>query len=219
MLLVIQVCITGVALIPVIFLLKFAFTKSIFLFSLAVSASVFLFSFFYVFIIAFIMKSVFLIAGKPKEGVYPYMSREFNLHFFGLMMTEMFYRMPFYNLFMYFSPFSYISLKLFGAKTSYSVFVGADAKVFDPGFVEIGKNSYLAEKSLVSAHDFDGSKMIVKKVKIGKNVIIGARSIIGPGTIIHDNATIGANSGIKNKIVRSGEIWIGSPARKIIKKV
>jgi acetyltransferase-like isoleucine patch superfamily enzyme len=51
-------------------------------------------------------------------------------------------------------------------------------------------------------------------VEVGRNVWVGANCVLLPGTRIGDNSLIAAGS-VVNTEVPSGEIWGGTPARRL----
>ena len=59
-------------------------------------------------------------------------------------------------------------------------------------------------------------KLIVRKVKIGKNCLIGGESFIMPGVEIEDNVVVAAKSLVtKGKKLKSGKIYAGIPAKEL----
>ena len=65
-------------------------------------------------------------------------------------------------------------------------------------------------RALITGHLAE-DKLIIKKVKIGKNCLIGGESFIMPGVIIEDNVVVGAKSLVtKNKKLEKGKVYVGS---------
>jgi len=62
----------------------------------------------------------------------------------------------------------------------------------------------------------EGFKIEVADVRIKKGAFIGANSVIHQGVTIGENAIIGACSFV-NSDVPAGQIWVGRPARMLIK--
>lgn len=58
--------------------------------------------------------------------------------------------------------------------------------------------------------------VLLGNVKIGKNSFIGANSVIKEGLVIGRNVKTGAGS-VVVKNIPNNEIWVGNPARKLIK--
>lgn len=65
--------------------------------------------------------------------------------------------------------------------------------------------------SIISASSIDGKK---GRIILKKGCKIGANSVIMPGITVGTNAIVGANS-LVNKNIPNGEIWAGSPVRKL----
>jgi len=111
---------------------------------------------------------------------------------------------------------NYIAIKVLGGKLGINVLCVGD--VMEPYLIEIGDNSIVGVKSLICPHLIEGNKLILKRIKIGKNVVIGANSIIFPGAVIEDNVIVGANSLVpKNKKLEGGWIYVGNPVKKFKK--
>ena len=67
-------------------------------------------------------------------------------------------------------------------------------------------------------HVYEGRKIILRKIRVGKNCLIGDSAIILPGVEMGDNVIIGAGSLIpKNKKIPPNTVWGGNPA-KLLKK-
>lgn len=70
------------------------------------------------------------------------------------------------------------------------------------GHVIIGKNTSIAHGCIIHG------------CQIGDDCLIGMGSIVGDGAIIEDGAFVGAGSNITPRtVVKSGELWVGNPAR------
>lgn len=84
--------------------------------------------------------------------------------------------------------------------------IDAKEKVIIEDQVKIGWSC-----SIFSYSSIDGKK---GKIVLKKGCKIGANSVIMPGVIIGENATVGANSLVRESIP-SNEVWAGSPAKKL----
>lgn len=88
--------------------------------------------------------------------------------------------------------------------------------IYDPLFVKIGANSVVGETALLVPHVIEGSRLGHYPIVIGDNVTVGAHSVILSSVTIGDNAIIASNSLVtKGTTINSGEIWGGSPARRL----
>ncbi len=80
----------------------------------------------------------------------------------------------------------------------FGVHIGSNVVTYegyiDPEFVEIGDHTMTSIHTCIFSHLLYHNKVIIKKVKIGKNCIVGPHTIISPGTILEDGAILGANS-------------------------
>ncbi len=89
--------------------------------------------------------------------------------------------------------------------------------------IEIGEYTAVAEYSYVC--DFvpvlggntlapGAAERMARPIRIGNGCFIGCRCYIGPGVTIGDNAVVG-NHSIVTQDIGPGEIWIGTPARRM----
>lgn len=98
--------------------------------------------------------------------------------------------------------------------------VVCDGYISDPDLVEIGDQTIIGTDSLILSHSIEGDKIILSKVKIGKNCTIGGRTIILPGCEIGNYVVIGCNSVVpKGLKIPPNSIWAGIPARSLKKSV
>jgi len=106
--------------------------------------------------------------------------------------------------------------KLFGAKCGKEVFIAG--KITEPPLTEIGEGSIIGGEAKLLNHVYEGKKIILRKIRVGKNCLVGDSAIILPGVEIGDNVIIGAGSLIpKNKKIPSNTVWGGNPV-KLLKK-
>lgn len=88
--------------------------------------------------------------------------------------------------------------------------------IYDPLFVKIGANSVVGETALLVPHVIEGDTLGHYFIVIGDNVTVGAHSVILSGVTIGDDVIIAANSLVsKGARINSGEVWGGSPARRL----
>ena len=85
-----------------------------------------------------------------------------------------------------------------------------------PELISIGDNSAIGWKATIGCHFFTHSKVILARVRIGRNVLVGALSTILPGVTIGDNAVVTVHS-VVDRDIPPGEVWGGVPARRIQK--
>ncbi|NVD73910.1 acyltransferase [Duganella sp. BJB1802] len=88
--------------------------------------------------------------------------------------------------------------------------------IYDPSFVTMGANSVVGETALLVPHVIEGDTLGHYFITIGDHVTIGAHAVVLSGVTIGDNAIVAANSLVaKGTRIASGEIWGGSPARRL----
>lgn len=86
--------------------------------------------------------------------------------------------------------------------------------LLDPPLTEIGSNCIVGHDAVIFAHVIEGSKLELKRVRIGDGVTIGAMAIVMAGVTIGDGAIVSAGAVVgKDTRIGAGEIWGGVPAR------
>jgi serine acetyltransferase len=114
-------------------------------------------------------------------------------------------------------PIKSLFLKMIGCTIGKNVVLSADEWIFDPYVTEIGDNTTIGARAMILGHIGEGH-LLIKKVKIGKNVLIGSDSLIMPGAIIEDNVVVGAKSLVlKDQRLKKGKVYAGIPAKEIKK--
>lgn len=106
-------------------------------------------------------------------------------------------------------------------KIGKNVFINSGCKFQDQGGIEIGDGTLIGHNVIIATlnHNLsvkDRGNIILKPVKIGKNVWVGANATICHGVNINDGAVIAAGA-VVNKDVESNTVVGGIPA-KVIKK-
>jgi hypothetical protein len=120
----------------------------------------------------------------------------------------------FFMDFMLLTPFSALYYRLMGAKMGLNVQINS-TRVGDIPLLEIGDNSVIGGSSTVICHLFEKKGLVIKKVKIGKNVIVGLNSIIMPGVEIGDKAVVAAGAIVpKDTKIEAGSIYYGIKNRQ-----
>ena len=115
--------------------------------------------------------------------------------------------------------FKNILYRLMGVKIGRNVTLSPDVHI-DPLFPElvtIEDNAILGWGVTLPAHDINQDRLILGRIRIGKNAVIGGNAQIRLGVTIKKNAIVGARAYV-NKDVNSYEFVGGVPAR-VIKKV
>lgn len=110
------------------------------------------------------------------------------------------------------TPFSILFFRLMGAKVGKNVQINSK-KCFDLSLIEIGDNTVIGGYATVMCHSFERNRLILRKVKIGKNVVIGLNAVVLSGAEIGDGAFITAGAILgKNKRVEAHSVYLGVPA-------
>lgn len=113
------------------------------------------------------------------------------------------------------TPFSIIFFRLMGAKVGKNVQINSK-KCFDLSLIEIGDNVVIGGYATIMCHSFERNRLILRKVRIGKNVVLGLNSVIMSGAEIGDGAFITAGAILgKNKQVAACSVYAGVPAESI----
>lgn len=112
-------------------------------------------------------------------------------------------------------PIKSFYLSLIGCRIGKNVFLAGEEWIADPCVIEIGENTMIGGRALITGHLAE-DKLVIKRVKIGKNCLIGGESFIMPGVKIEDNVVVGAKSLVtKDKVLKSGKVYAGLPAKEI----
>jgi acetyltransferase-like isoleucine patch superfamily enzyme len=102
-----------------------------------------------------------------------------------------------------------------GCKIGWRAIISSD-RLNDAYMVEIGNQSIIGSKVLITAHIAEKDNLILAPVKIGEKCLIGVGSQINPGCEIGDGAVIASRAVLpKYTKVPPGEIWGGIPAKLI----
>jgi acetyltransferase-like isoleucine patch superfamily enzyme len=112
-------------------------------------------------------------------------------------------------------PVKVLFLKMIGCKIGKNVVLSGDEWIFDPYVTEIGDNTTIGARSIITGH-IGERHLIVKKIRIGNNVLIGGDCFIMPGAVIEDNVVLGAKSLVlKDQVLAAGKMYAGIPAHEI----
>jgi acetyltransferase-like isoleucine patch superfamily enzyme len=86
----------------------------------------------------------------------------------------------------------------------------------DPYLAEFGDGTMAGGGTILSGHAFAGGRLIIGKIKLGRNVTIGANSVVFPGVEIGDNSIIATVSSVPYKTkIPPNQLWAGNPAHQI----
>jgi hypothetical protein len=117
--------------------------------------------------------------------------------------------------FMILTPFITLFFRLMGAKVGKNVQINSKYCA-DLSLLELEDQAVIGGHATVIAHSFERGRLILRKVKIGKQAVIGLNSVILPGCQIGDNALIAAGAVLqKNTIVEPRSVYFGVPAMSV----
>lgn len=110
------------------------------------------------------------------------------------------------------TPIAAFFFRIMGAKLGKNVMINSK-NCADLSLLEIGDNTVIGGHATVICHSFERGRLILRKVKIGKNVVIGLNSVVLSGADIGDGAFITAGAVLgKNKQVEPHSVYAGVPA-------
>ena len=151
-----------------------------------------------------------LVLGRTKPGIYPlwgvyYFRWWFAARVAGLVHIKWLQGTPVMRFYW----------RLLGAKVGRDVII-SDYEAGAIDLIEIGEGTSFGSKTTFANGEAIGDKLVIGRIKIGKDVSAGASVVLGHGSAIGDHAEIGDLTAIPpGAQVGVGEIWDGTPARKI----
>jgi len=114
-------------------------------------------------------------------------------------------------------PFNILYRWLFGPHSK-TVIVGDNFLMTDPHYTYLGKNVTIGVNCVISAHLFEGKRLLIRRIQMDDNVMVGAGAMIAPGVKIGEGAVISAAAVLLPYTqVGPGEVWEGSPAKRVAK--
>ncbi len=169
--------------------LNFSHYTHIFLFSVSITLS-------YLLLVISMMCSsaLFMRALRVRYKEGDYTSTIKDLTSFKFILSYALY-FPTYRVigFLNLSPVKALFLRMIGCKIGKNVVLAGDEWIFDPYVTEIGDNTTIGARSIITGH-IGERHLIVKKIRIGNNCLIGGDCFIMPGVTIEDNVVLGAKS-------------------------
>ncbi len=100
--------------------------------------------------------------------------------------------------------------------------IGDDVVLYSLGEITIGSNTVISQKSYLctGSHDYlsDAFDIYAKPIVIGNKVWVATDVYVAPGVIIEDEVVVGARSSVF-KDLKEGNIYVGSPAKFIKKRI
>jgi len=156
--------------------------------SVAAGFGYFLFGFSLMFLTVFLR---WLLCLNLKEGEHPLGSPEALKWFVSNALQLLVWTL--FGNFLLLTPFASLYYRLMGAKLGLNVQINS-AYCADLQLLEIGDNSVIGGHATVIAHSVERQGLILKKVRIGRNVVVGLNSVVLPGVEIGEGAVIAAGA-------------------------
>lgn len=99
-----------------------------------------------------------------------------------------------------------------GAKLGENTYSGGT--IMDPPLTSIGANTLIGDDAVLICHAIEGGSLSHAPIVIGDHATIGAKAVVLPGVTIENQAIVAAGAVVaKGTHIKSGEIWVGIPAR------
>jgi acetyltransferase-like isoleucine patch superfamily enzyme len=115
----------------------------------------------------------------------------------------------------------WLYFRAMGAKIAFGIFSSTLITLREYPLITIGEGSSISAYCHISCHNFQGDKILLAPITIGKNVFIGMKTLIGPKTIIGDDVFIGVENSLvfdkieSGKTVANFEFEYGNPTKKL----
>ncbi|MBN1525062.1 MAG: hypothetical protein JW904_11295 [Spirochaetales bacterium] len=114
--------------------------------------------------------------------------------------------------------FCKLFFRLLGCKIGKNVYINSPS-LNDAKFLEIGDDSVIGGGADITCHTFEGGRLTLGRIKIGKSSVIGARAYIFPNVTIGDRCSIGVDTIIRKNRVIPDKSMVGIPAGIPLKAV
>ena len=126
----------------------------------------------------------------------------------------LFVRFTFMN-FLKVTPLLPVFYRAMGAKVGRGVHINS-LMVSDFNLLTLGDGAVIGGDATIAGHIAEGGKLTCAPVVIGRKAMIGIMAVVMPGVEIGDGAVVAANAVVlKNTKIPPGEVWGGTPAKKI----
>ncbi len=117
--------------------------------------------------------------------------------------------------FMILTPFITLFFRLMGAKVGRNVQINSKYCA-DLSLLELEDGAVIGGHATVIGHSFERGRLILRKVKVGKNAVVGLNSVVLPGCQIGDGALLAAGAVLqKNTIIEPRHVFFGVPAMSV----
>lgn len=105
--------------------------------------------------------------------------------------------------------------RICGCKVGKNVFINTK-NLNDVYLLEVQDNVIIGGSTDITCHLFEGGKLVLDHITIGKGSLIGANCKLGPGILIGENCTIGMDSYVRRgKKIKDSSVIVSLPALPI----
>lgn len=101
--------------------------------------------------------------------------------------------------------FKFLYWRAMGAKVEFGIICNLLTRVRDFELVEIGSGASLSADTHIACHTYVGDRLLLGKVKIGRNAFLGMDVWVGPRTIIEEGAWVGTGNKLFREHIRAGQ--------------
>lgn len=151
-----------------------------------------------------------LVLGRTKPGVYPLWGVYYFRWWFAARVASLVHIKWLQG-----TPVMRFYWRLLGAKVGRDVIL-SDYEAGAIDLIEIGDGASFGTKTTFANGEAIGDKLVIGRIRIGKDVSAGASVVFGHDSVVGDHAEIGDLTAIApGTRVGEAEIWDGSPGRKI----
>jgi acetyltransferase-like isoleucine patch superfamily enzyme len=156
-------------------------------------------------IFIFVSGSLRLLLPRIKAGVYDLahpMTRAWYCHF---LLGNALYVAGLQPLVYGSQIFKYLYWRSMGAKVEFGIICNFLTRIRDFELVEIGTGVSLSADTHIACHTYVGDRLLLGKVKIGRDAFLGMGVLVGPRSIIEAGAWIGAGNRLYREHIKAGQ--------------
>jgi len=151
-----------------------------------------------------------LVIGRTKPGRYPLWGAYFYRWWFVQRLNALVHPSYLAN-----SPIMRLYLRMMGGRIGSGVMI-AHAEFGAVDLVDVAAGASIGHKANIANAEIIAGQLVIGRVKIGRDAYVGNQSIVPSGCVIGPDARIEDMTALpENTQVAAGEIWDGSPARKL----
>ncbi|KRD96218.1 peptide synthetase [Bosea sp. Root381] len=151
-----------------------------------------------------------IVLGRTKPGVYPLWGVYYFRWWFAARIASLVHIKWLQG-----TPVMRVYWRMLGAKVGRDVII-SDYEAGAVDLIEIGDGTTFGSKTTFANGEAIGDKLIIGRIRVGKDVCAGASVVLGHDCVVGDHAEIGDLTAIApGAVIGEAEIWDGSPARRI----